>query len=552
MPVLQDQFGQHLDLTREEANSFLSRKLKANTALHFEETKQGNLERECYEEVCSHEEAREVFEFDTIGLNKFWAQYTGQSDEASQDNIVGVIIGIMFGVLGFIILVIVLFVLWKKRKGELDRRSSYGDQPYNPYPLHVLYPPASKANGNHYEMPIIDAYDSDLALGISECYVERERLLVGELITSGNFGEVHKGELRMRDGSLMDVAVKSLITLDDREDIEKFLREGVMMRGLDHKNVLSLIGVCVEDDDLRKSPLIVLPFMKYGDLRTFLRDGNNVLTVMHLLRFCGDVAHGMKYLADKKFVHRDLAARNCMVDERWCVKVADFGLSRDLFDRDYYTSSVKTQLPLKWMPPESIKYGRYDEKSDVWSYGIVCWEIMTRGAIPYPTVQAVAILQYLSDGNRMEKPECCPAKLHSVMKSCWLDEPTDRPTFSELVSMTSDVIRDAKRISGRRSRSSDASSSYTHDSRGAGTAYQNSDTERSSVRRDKGKADRRRDEVDSRDPKPKPRSSKSRSKHSNSNNTKKSTKSNNTDIGEYNDPEDSDEGGFAKRGSTKV
>lgn len=447
-------------LSEEEANSFLSRTLKANSKLHFEETHQGNLERECWEELCSYEEAREVFETDTTGLHQFWASYTGVTDNQSQDNVVGIIIGILFGVLGFIILIIVLFVCWQRRKGRLDREIHYGSQPYNPYPLHMLYPEdqRQKAKTNHYEQPLLDNFDSDLALGISECYIERERLILGKLITSGNFGEIHRGKLKQRDNTMVTVAVKSLISIDDKEDIEKFLREGVMMRGLNHPNVLSLFGVCVEDDEIRRSPLIVLPFMKHGDLRTFLRDGNNVLTVMHLLRFSVDVAEGMDYLAEKNFVHRDLAARNCMVDENWCVKVADFGLSRDLFDRDYYSSSVKTQLPLKWMPPESIKYGRYDEKSDVWSYGIVCWEIMTRGAIPYPTVQAVAILEYLSDGNRMERPDSCPHKMYTIMESCWTEDATSRPTFRKLVDQTTQIVKEAKQMSKRRSNASENSS----------------------------------------------------------------------------------------------
>lgn len=542
--MLRDQFGREIGLSEEEAHNFLSRRLLANSALRTEELQQGNLERECLEETCSHEEAREVFEMDVQGLNEFWAQYTGQStDTAGAD--IGIVVGITFGIIVLVIICIVFIVIWKKKKGDFDRDYEYRSQPYNPYPIHTLY--GKKSVQNHYETPIIDAYDDDLALGISECYLERERLQVGEMITSGNFGEVHRGELRMRDGTMVDVAVKSLITLEDRDDIEKFLREGVMMRGLDHKNVLSLVGVCVEDDDLRKSPLIVLPFMQKGDLRTFLRDGNNVLTVMHLLRFCGHVAQGMKYLADKKFVHRDLAARNCMVDDKWCVKVADFGLSRDLFDRDYYMSSIKTQLPLKWMPPESIKYGRYDEKTDVWSYGIVCWEIMTRGAIPYPTVQAVAILQYLSDGNRMEKPDSCPTKLYTLMKGCWLDEPMDRPTFASLVSATSDVIKEAKKVSGHRSHRSSTSSSHVH----SGSIYQNSDVERSSTRRHRvadtsdsdrsrksRRTDRRRDEIHTSEPKPKARS---RSKEKNS--SSKSTRSHTTDVADYNDPDD---GGFGE------
>eukprot|EP00059_Ciona_intestinalis_P009261 XP_009860631.1 uncharacterized protein LOC780869 [Ciona intestinalis] len=453
-------------IEKSEANRFLTRKLLKNSWHHFEEAQQGNIERECIEEVCSWEEAREAFETDVAGLNQFWNQYTGVTSNSSEDNPVGMIVGIIFGVIGFIALIAIVYFCWKKRQKKLKRKLH--KEPYAPYPVLSFY--ASKRGEsapsvNHYETPLMDRFDNDLAVGLSECYVERERLQLGEVITSGNFGDVYRGKLRSRQNTWHDVAVKSLKSLENHEDVEKFLREGVMMRGLDHRNVLALIGVCVdgEVERLQTSPLIILPFMENGDLRTFLRDGNNVLTVLKLLKFCKDVAMGMEYLAEKKFVHRDLAARNCMVDKNWCVKVADFGLSRDLFDRDYYRSSVKTQLPLKWMPPESIKYGRYGEKSDVWSYGIVCWEIMTRGAIPYPTVQAVAILQYLSEGNRMERPECCPHKLYKTMEKCWLDDTERRPTFEELVTITTKIVRDARRSVKHRKHSCDSSSSAGSD-----------------------------------------------------------------------------------------
>nr|CAB3263366.1 uncharacterized protein LOC780869 [Phallusia mammillata] len=491
-----------IHLNREEANSFLSRKLLKNSWHHFEETQQGNLERECMEEVCSWEEAREVFETDVDSLTTFWAQYTGQTNNSSQDNPVGMIIGILFGVIGFFIVIILVYVLWKRQKGDLDKKMAKNSEPYTPYPMLSYYSKrTAPPSDNVYETPVLDNFDNELAMGLSECYLERERLQLGVVITSGNFGDVWKGKLRQRDNSHINVAVKSLKNVDDPEDIEKFLREGVMMRGLDHPNVLSLLGVCMDADmEHRKtSPLIVLPFMENGDLRTYLRDGNNVLTVLHLLRFCADVAKGMAYLAEKKFVHRDLAARNCMVDSNESVRVADFGLSRDLFDRDYYRSSVKTQLPLKWMPPESIKYGKYGEKSDVWSYGVVIWEIMTRGAIPYPTVQAVDILQYLGEGKRMERPECCPAKLYKITAKCWMEEPDSRPTFEELVNMTSNLVRDAKKSVRRRNPSSEAGSSIATASKSS-NPYQNSQRENSA-------GDRRLENFYWTEPKPKPRNS---------------------------------------------
>lgn len=435
------------DLSRAEANTFLSRKLLKNTWHHFEEAEEGNIERECYEERCSFEEARECFEQDVVGLNDFWSKYTGISEDSSRDNAVGMALGIVFGILGFLVIVVVGLVAY--------RRYRYNSKP--PQQHNTQYPMLNYCSTrleNRYDdaatapLPLLMGDgDDELALGLSKCYIERERLQLGEQISSGNFGDVYRGKLRNLDSTTVNVAVKSLKTLEDRADVEKFLREGVMMRGLDHRNVLPLIGMCVDSrvEEGHSSPLIILPYMENGDLRTFLRDDQVVLTGLNLLRYCYEVACGMEYLVNCKYVHRDLAARNCMVDESRCVKVADFGLSRDLVQKDYYKSSVKTQLPLKWMPPESIKYGRYNEKTDVWSFGIVCWEIMTRGAIPYPTVAAVDILNYLDEDKRMDKPEYCPSMLYEeVMMACWSKQPSERPVFEDLVTSTRKLFRDAR------------------------------------------------------------------------------------------------------------
>lgn len=458
------------ELSRRQANGFLKRKLLANSWHHFEEIKEGNIERECYEEKCSYEEARECFETDITGLQKFWSKYTGQSDEASLDNPVGVVLGTIFGILGFLVVLVIGMVMYKRWRDKDATTSTMNSMV--PYSSHPAPPPpytrhpmlnycSSRLDGRYrYDMPppLLEGLDSELTLGLSKCFIERERLQLGHLISSGNFGDVYEGRLKNRDSTISQVAVKSLKTLEDRDDVERFLREGVMMRGMNHRNVLSLIGICVDSqvEEGTSSPLIVLPYMEKGDLRTYLRDEQVDLKVLNLLRYCYEVASGMLYLTQRKYVHRDLAARNCMVDGDGVVKVADFGLSRDLLDRNYYKSKVKTQLPLKWMPPESIKYGKYNEKTDVWSFGVVCWEILTRGAIPYPTVEAVDILHYLEDDKRMDKPECCPSALYDeVMSACWSKQADDRPTFQHLVSTTKRIFRNAKH----------ACSSTSHDHR---------------------------------------------------------------------------------------
>lgn len=139
------------------------------------------------------------------------------------------------------------------------------------------------------------------------------------------------------------------------------------MKDFKHPNVLTLAGVCLQEED--SIPMIILPFMKYGDMLTYIRSEKNSPTVKDLLYFAIDVGKGMSYLSSLKYVHRDLAARNCMMDEKLRIKVADFGLTRDVYERNYYTSKHKGEIPIKWMAPEAIEKYICTIESDVWSFG---------------------------------------------------------------------------------------------------------------------------------------------------------------------------------------
>ena len=149
----------------------------------------------------------------------------------------------------------------------------------------------------------------------------------------------------------------------------------------------------------------------------------------------------MEYLSSLKYVHRDLAARNCMLDEQMTVKVADFGLSREIYERAYYSiENNKTKLPIRWMSPESLEKGIYDSKSDVWSYGVLMWGLLTRGVTPYPEVVNWDILNYIKRGYRMPCPSHSPAEIYLLMLKCWSDDPNQRPTFNELVNEIKETI----------------------------------------------------------------------------------------------------------------
>ncbi|XP_035376334.1 macrophage-stimulating protein receptor [Electrophorus electricus] len=260
-----------------------------------------------------------------------------------------------------------------------------------------------------------------------------------QVIGKGHFGTVYHGYLTDHNMREIHCAVKSLNRITDVEEVEQFLKEGILMKGFHHSNVLSLLGILLPHEGL---PLVVLPHMKHGDLRHFIRCEDRNPTVKDLIGFGLQVAKGMEYLAQRKFVHRDLAARNCMLDESYTVKVADFGMARDVFDKEYYSiqDHRKAKLPVKWMAIESLQTQKFTSKSDVWSFGVLTWELLTRGASPYPEIDPYDITHYLLRGRRLPQPQYCPDPLFAIMLQCWDPEPERRPSFSTLVSVVTTIL----------------------------------------------------------------------------------------------------------------
>ncbi|ELT92759.1 hypothetical protein CAPTEDRAFT_64793, partial [Capitella teleta] len=222
------------------------------------------------------------------------------------------------------------------------------------------------------------------------------------------------------------------------ETVEAFLEEGLIMKDFSHRNVLTLLGVAIGQGGL---PMIVLPFMQHGNLKTYISNPTLMITVRELMEFGKQVAEGMQYLSKHKFVHRDLALRNCMLDELKVVKIADFGLSRDIYTKEYYASHNKQALlPVKWMAIESLTKSVYTVQTDVWSYGVVLWELLTRGALPYPDISNWEVRSYVQSGRRLQQPESCPDELYEWMSRCWLADPLLRPTFKDLVDFLKSVL----------------------------------------------------------------------------------------------------------------
>lgn len=275
----------------------------------------------------------------------------------------------------------------------------------------------------------------------------RERLVLGKPLGEGAFGQVVKAEaygLGDKEGPTI-VAVKMLKDGHTDSEMANLVSEMEVMKTIGkHINIINLLGCCTQDGPLQ----VIVEYAAHGNLRDFLRTHRpssgyeqaigadlkpKTLTHKDLVSFAYQVARGMEYLASKKCIHRDLAARNVLVVENNVMKIADFGLARDLHNIDYYKKKSDGRLPVKWMAPEALFDRVYTTQSDVWSYGILLWEIMTLGGTPYPSVPIEKLFQLLRDGHRMEKPQGCSLEVYVIMRECWNQSPYQRPTFTELV-----------------------------------------------------------------------------------------------------------------------
>ncbi|KAL6071653.1 non-specific protein-tyrosine kinase [Balamuthia mandrillaris] len=257
--------------------------------------------------------------------------------------------------------------------------------------------------------------------------IEFSELEFQEEIGRGAFGVVWRAIWRDSE-----VAVKKLNGMDEHE-LDDFRAEALVMKGLrPHANVIQLYGVCSGEDSPK---CIVTEFMQMGNLLSYLRTHADDIEPSQMIQWAIDIAAGLRHLHKEGITHRDLAARNLLLTAQLNVKVSDFGLSRK---REGESAAQKTTIevgPLKWMSPEAISELEYSEKSDVWSYGVCLWEIVTKGEEPFDGLNVVkAAIEICEKGTRLTIPQDAPKVPAKVMQQCWSSSPQARPTFADIAS----------------------------------------------------------------------------------------------------------------------
>ncbi|XP_052857892.1 protein sevenless [Drosophila gunungcola] len=311
--------------------------------------------------------------------------------------------------------------------------------------------------------------DADIAL-LPQINWSQLKLL--RFLGSGAFGEVYEGQLQTEDSAEPQrVAIKSL--RKGASEFAELLQEAQLMSNFKHENIVCLVGICFDTESIS----LIMEHMEAGDLLSYLRAARTTstqepqpaagLSLSELLAMCIDVANGCSYLEDMHFVHRDLACRNCLVtessggtDRRRTVKIGDFGLARDIYKNDYYRKEGEGLLPVRWMSPESLVDGLFTTQSDVWAFGVLCWEILTLGQQPYAARNNFEVLAHVKEGGRLQQPPMCPEKLYGLLLLCWRTDPWERPSFRRCYNTLHAISTDLRR-------SQMASASSTADSAGS-------------------------------------------------------------------------------------
>ncbi|KAK8752236.1 hypothetical protein OTU49_012649 [Cherax quadricarinatus] len=277
--------------------------------------------------------------------------------------------------------------------------------------------------------------------------IPRMAITLLQQIGEGQFGEVHLGEVEDEDGEKQMVAVKTLRLEASHAVRCDFEREVEILARLRDPNIVQVVGVCSREEPL----CMLVEYMQHGDLNQYLQAhiaetasprNTHATTLSYgcLIYMATQIASGMKYLESLNFVHRDLATRNCLVGAGHLIKISDFGMSRSLYAGDYYRIEGKALLPIRWMAWESVLLGKFTTKSDVWSFAVTLWEILTMAREqPYEELTDDLVIEnvsfiYHNEARKvlLPQPANCPKEIYDLMRECWKRSDADRPTFREI------------------------------------------------------------------------------------------------------------------------
>jgi len=408
---------------------------------------------------------------------------------------------ILFISISFIFIILtttfILYLMKSLRVKKLVRRLAMEKK----YLLPVIQPEISSPvieTSNQQQQQQQQSTDSnEFTYDTNKWEFPRDRLRLGKVLGRGAFGKVLQATAFdiNKKISCRTVAVKMLKVGSRVDEHSALMSElNILIHLTPHLNIINLLGACTTKD----GPLmIIVEYCRYGNLSSYLRrmrrnyiedhrealeqkrsrdnkeqfsfveiqredresktsiekrssvsfiddndDEKKIISLLDLLSYSLQVSRGMEYLASKKFIHRDLAARNVLLADYHVIKICDFGMARDVYNDPDYVMRGEARLPLKWMSPESIFDRVYSQKSDVWSFGVLLWEIFSLGETPYPGVKMDDdFCSKLKRGVRMSKPEYSTEEIYNMMLSCWADSAEKRPTFSTLFSVIGDILQ---------------------------------------------------------------------------------------------------------------
>ncbi|XP_074751411.1 ephrin type-B receptor 5 isoform X4 [Athene noctua] len=363
------------------------------------------------------------------GKMYFQTSVGGERSEMVQDRL-PLIVGSALGGLAFLVIaaIAILAIIFKSKRRE------------TPYTDRLQQYISSRGLGVKYYIDPSTYEDPSEAIREFAKEIDVSFIKIEEVIGSGEFGEVCFGRLKHPGKREYTVAIKTLKSGYTDEQRQEFLSEASIMGQFEHPNVIHLEGVVTKS----RPVMIVTEFMENGSLDSFLRQKEGQFSVLQLVGMLRGIAAGMHYLSDMNYVHRDLAARNILVNSNLVCKVSDFGLSRFLEDdasNPTYTGAPGCKIPIRWTAPEAVQYRKFTSSSDVWSYGIVMWEVMSYGERPYWDMSNQDVINAIDQDYRLPPPPDCPTVLHLLMLDCWQKERVQRPKFEQIVSALDKMIR---------------------------------------------------------------------------------------------------------------